>query len=68
MDINSAYWQGKEPKNSKELRDQVDSALSALKQWKDAADIPNIEEGVMIDAQIFWLEQLLKMANIELKR
>ncbi|OGH07227.1 MAG: hypothetical protein A2171_02765 [Candidatus Levybacteria bacterium RBG_13_35_9] len=67
MDINSAYWQGKEPKNSQELRDQIKNALLALKQWKDAANIPNTENSVMIDAQIYWLEELLKLSNVELK-
>lgn len=68
MDVNSAYWQGKEPKNSEELREQIKNALLALQQWKDAADIPNAEDSVMIDAQIFWLKELLKLASVELKR
>lgn len=68
MNLDSAYWQGKEPKNSKELKEQINSALLALRQWKDAADIPSAEDSVMIDAQIFWLEELLKLADIELKR
>lgn len=38
-----------------------------MQQWKDAANIPNTEEGVMIDAQILWLKELLKLADIELK-
>jgi ABC-type amino acid transport substrate-binding protein len=67
MDLNSAYWQGSEPKNSEELRDQINRALLALKQWKSAANIPSAEDSVMIDAQVFWLEELLKLANIELK-
>lgn len=68
MDLNSSYWQGKEPKNSEELREQIKNALLALQQWKDAADIASAEDSVMIDAQIFWLKELLKLASVELKR
>lgn len=68
MDKKSAYWQGEEPKNSEELKEQIEEALLALQQWKDAANIPNIEDGVMIDAQILWLKELLYLAHIELKR
>lgn len=67
MNINSDYWQGKEPKNSEELKEQIDKTLLALQQWKDAANIPSTEDNVMIDAQIFWLKELLKLSNIELK-
>jgi len=67
MDMNSAYWQGKEPKSSEELRNQINRALLALKQWLDAADIPSAEDSVMIYAQIVWLEELLKLASIKLK-
>ena len=67
MDANDiAYWDGKEPKTSEALNEQIQSAVSAIQQWKDAAGIPKIEDGVMIDAQIFWLQQLLKLARIEL--
>jgi len=68
MNVNSAYWQGKEPKSSEELRKQINLALLALKQWLDAADIQSSEDSVMIYAQIIWLEELLKMAQIELNR
>lgn len=68
MDVNSAYWQGKEPKSSEELRNQINRALLALKQWLDAADISSAEDNVMIYAQIVWLEELLKLSRIELNR
>ena len=67
MDTNdTAYWDGKEPKDSAELNEQVQSAVRAIQQWKDAANISRTEDGVMIDAQIFWLKQLLKLARIGL--
>lgn len=69
MDVNStAYWQGKEPKTSKELKEQIEKALLVLQQWKDAANISNVQDSVMIDAQIFWLKELLKLANITLNK
>ena len=68
MDANdTAYWDGKEPKNSEELNDQIQSAVRAIQQWKDAAHIPKTEDGVMIEGQIFWLKQLLKLARIDLR-
>lgn len=69
MDKNDlAYWQGEEPKTSEELREQIQSALRAIQQWKDAANIEDPQDNVMIDAQIFWMKQLLKLAHIELKK
>ncbi len=66
--LDSAYWQGSEPKTSKELREQILSALRAIQDWKDAADIQNSEDSLMIDAQIFWMKQLLKLSKVELKK
>ncbi len=68
MDFKSAFWQGKEPKNSKELREQIKNALLAIRQNVDAANISSSEDSVMIEAQIFWLEELIKLSSIELKR
>lgn len=68
MDLNRSYWQGKEPKTSEELRDQIKKALLSLRQWKNIANIPSSEDSIMIEAQIFWLEQLLKIADIELQK
>lgn len=68
MDTNSAvYWQNKELKTTEELNVQIKKALLATRQWVDAANIDNSEDSVMIEAQIFWLEELLKLAKIELK-
>jgi|GEM_PF-2899618 len=66
-DLDEAYWQGKEPKTTRELREQILEAVRAIQQWKDAADIQNAEDSVLIDAQIYWLEQLLKLSKVELK-
>lgn len=69
MDTNSdAYWQNKEPKSMKELNEQIKSAILAIRQWTDAANIERSEDSAMIEAQIYWLEELLKLAHIELKR
>ena len=69
MDTNSAaYWQNKEPKTTEELNTQIKNALLAIRQWVDAANIDNPENSVMIEAQIFWLEELLKLAKIELRQ
>lgn len=67
MDKDEDYWQGKEPKTSEELRTQINSAIEATRQWLWAADLKS-EDSVMIEAQIFWLEQLIKLAKIELKK
>ncbi|NMB47920.1 hypothetical protein GYA13_00540 [Candidatus Kuenenbacteria bacterium] len=68
MNINSAaYWQGKEPKNTEELNKQIERALLAIRQWVDVANIKNSEDRVMIEAQIVWLEELLKLSDINLK-
>jgi len=68
MDANSKmYWQDKEPKTTAELNGQIQSAMLATRQWVDAANISNSEDGLMIEAQIIWLEELLKLAEIELK-
>lgn len=66
--LDLAYWQGREPKTPKELGEQIHSALRAIEDWVDAADIQNSEDSVMIEAQIFWMKQLLKLAKIELKK
>lgn len=66
--LDTAYWQGTEPKTPQELREQIHSALRAIEDWVDAADIQNPEDSVMIEAQIFWMKQLLKLATIELKK
>ncbi len=68
MSSDDAYWQGKEPKNSKELVKQINNAVLATRQWLDYADIEDAEKSVMIEAQIYWLEQLLKLAKIKLKK
>ena len=69
MDKNDlAYWQGKEPKTSMELREQILSAIRATEQWLDAAKIDDEQDRTMIFAQIFWLKQLLKLAKVELKK
>lgn len=68
MDKNDlAYWQGKEPKNTEELRREILSAVRASEQWLDAANIPDEQDRVMIYAQIFWLKQLLKISRVDLK-
>lgn len=69
MDTNSAaYWQNKEPKSTKELNNEIKKAVLAIRQWTDAANIESSEDSVMIEAQIFWLEELLKLAHVEFKR
>lgn len=69
MDKNDiAYWQGKEPKTSEELRKQIRSAVSATEDWLDAASNLSSEDRMLIYAQIFWLKQLLKLAHIEIKK
>ncbi|EKE21537.1 MAG: hypothetical protein ACD_7C00199G0004 [uncultured bacterium] len=68
MDANSvAYWQNKEPKSTEELNKQIKSAILAIRQWTDAANIENSGDSAMIEAQIYWLEELFKLAHIELK-
>lgn len=67
MNIDSNYWQGEEPKNTEELNLQIESAVQAISQWVDVADSLRSEESVMIEAQIYWLEQLLKLSRINLK-
>ena len=57
-----------EPRNTEELIKQINDAIFALRQWVDAANIQSSEDSVMIEAQIYWLEQLLKLARIELKK
>ena len=56
-----------EPKNTEELVKQINDAILATRQWVDAANIQSSEDSVMIEAQIYWLERLLKLASIELK-
>jgi len=69
MDKNSAaFWQNKEPKTTEELNNQIKNALLAIRQWVDAANIDNPENSIMIEAQIVWLEELLKLAKTELKQ
>lgn len=69
MNENSAaFWQNKEPKTTKELNTQIKNAILAIRQWVDAANINSSENSVMIEAQIFWLEELLKLGKIELKQ
>lgn len=48
-----AYWQGKEPKSSEELREEIQSALTATEQWLDAAEISDEQDRAMVSAQIF---------------
>lgn len=62
-----AYWQGKEPKTTEELKKQILSAIRASEQWLDAAKIDDEDDRMMVYAQIFWLKQLLKLARVELK-
>lgn len=66
-DLDRSYWQGDEPRTSLELNNQIAKAIDAIRQWKNAADIQDSESDVMIDAQIVWLEQLLKLADVEMK-
>lgn len=67
MKNNSTYWQGDKPKDTKELQKQINRAILALRQWIDAANIDNAEDSAMIEAQLFWLEELLKISQIKLK-
>ena len=57
-----------EPKNSEELREQINEAIEAIKFYKYVADIEDAFAGSGLNANINWLESLLKLANIELKR
>ena len=55
------------PRNSKELREQINEAIAAIKFYKYVADIEDAFASGGLHANINWLESLLKLANIELK-
>jgi hypothetical protein len=55
------------PRNAADLNRQISNATLAIRQWTDAADIPNGEDRAMIEAQIDWLEELLKLARVDLR-
>ncbi len=64
--LSTAYWQGKEPKTTEELREEIASALTAASQWLGDAEMSD-DDRTLVDAQLFWLRELLKLANIEIK-
>ncbi|MDD4873716.1 MAG: hypothetical protein PHE15_01905 [Dehalococcoidales bacterium] len=57
-----------EPKNSGELREQINEAIKSIKFYKHVADIEDAFASGGLSTNIDWLESLLKLANIELKR
>ena len=56
------------PRNSKELREQVNEVIEAVKFYKYVANIEDAYASGGLSANINRLESLLKLANIELKR
>jgi hypothetical protein len=55
------------PRNSRELRNQIQEAVEAVRSWVDAADIKDAYHRAGLQANVEWLESLLEMAHIELK-
>ena len=64
--IDMAYWQGSEPKTNEELQDQLQEAVIAAFQWLNVAKIDD-DDKMMVYAQIYWLQELLKLSRIELR-
>jgi len=75
--------QGGDIKNSQELREQIESAITAIEQdlWMLDSHICDCEaklsksekkdfqdDKMFFDAQLYWLKGLLKVAHIELAR
>ncbi len=65
--LDVAYWQGKEPKTTKELQDEIQSALRAAFQWLGVTEMSD-EDRALVEAQIYWLRELLKLGDIQIKK
>lgn len=55
------------PKNTKQLKTEISTAIQAIRDWLWASQV-DPESFVLIDPQIEWLEDLLKIADIELNK
>jgi hypothetical protein len=56
------------PQNSEELRKQINEAIEAVKFYKYVAGIEDAFASGGLSTNIHWLESLLELADIELKR
>lgn len=71
---NSSVWWGemKKPETTQELVEQINDAIKATRQWLAAAEIKetgdNEGDTMMIEAQIDWLQDLINLADIQIKQ
>ena len=57
-----------DPKNDDELLAKIVDAIQAINQYKSLADIEDAFISGGLSANISWLEELIVMADIKLKR